>query len=188
MAFHLQRGGSVPLPPAAAGRGLLAVGLGRRRGPALAVGALVVDEHGRALSDRSFVHAGRPEAPGGAVRLAGPDGSGFEIDLGLLPAGAAGVRFAAAVQDPPEPCRSLGDVHGSYILIRTRSGDGTAAEADGGADLARYELEENLPTRSSVVIAELYRRAEGWRFRALGQDCTTDLDGIALRHGIAVGT
>ncbi|MFC9974190.1 TerD family protein [Spirillospora sp. NPDC127200] len=183
MAFHLQRGGSVPLPPAA-GRGLLAVDLGRRRGPALAVGALVVDEHGRALSDRSFVHAGRPEAPGGAVRLAGPDGSGFEVALALLPAGAAGVRFAAAVQDPPQPCRSLGDVHGPYVRVSVRSG--AEADADDGADLARYELEEDLPARSSVVIAELYRRAEGWRFRALGQDCTTDLHGIAHRHGIAV--
>ncbi len=182
MAFHLHRGGSVPLPPAA-GEGRLAVRLGRRRGPDLAVGALVVDEQGRALSDRSFVHAGRRESADGAVRLADPDGTGFTIDLALLPAEAAGVRFAATAQVPSGPCRSVGDAQGPYVQVSLESDD----ESD-GEDLARYELEEDLPARSSVVIAELYRRAGGWRFRALGQDCTTDLHGIAHRHGVTVRT
>lgn len=55
-----------------------------------------------------------------------------------------------------------------------------------GTELATYTA-VNLTTERAVVVVELYRRAGGWRLRAVGQGYDGGLAAVAADHGIAMG-
>ena len=55
-----------------------------------------------------------------------------------------------------------------------------------GTELATYTAVE-LTTERAVVVVELYRRAGGWRLRAVGQGYDGGLAAVAADHGITMG-
>jgi tellurium resistance protein TerD len=54
------------------------------------------------------------------------------------------------------------------------------------AELARYDLSEDASTETAMVFGELYRAADEWKFRAVGQGYSAGLTGIARDFGINV--
>jgi len=58
--------------------------------------------------------------------------------------------------------------------------------ADGNAEVARYDLTEDASTETAMVFGELYRNGADWKFRAVGQGYADGLRGIATDFGVSV--
>ncbi|WEO97665.1 TerD family protein [Streptomyces sp. FXJ1.172] len=147
--------------------------------PDVDASALLLGPDGRVRSDEDFVFYNQPRHPSGKVWRLGKkrvaegltdtiqsDLAGVEPDVGriLLVASADGVTF----DQVPALCILLYD-----------------ALAD-GEPLAHFEIKPETGAETALICGELYRRGEGWKFRALGEGYQDGLKGLATDFGISV--
>ncbi|GGW30601.1 CAP domain-containing protein [Streptomyces griseoloalbus] len=131
------------------------------------VSALITDDGGKVRDDRDFVFYNQPFAPG--ARLSGDT---LTVDPASLRPGATRVTVAVS---PGEPGTPLSGLPAPVLQV---------ADA-GGRPLARFSPPR--PRQEAVLLlAELYRRGEGWKLRALGQGYADGLAGLARDFGVDV--
>ncbi|WP_329339684.1 TerD family protein [Streptomyces sp. NBC_00663] len=148
--------------------------------PDVDASALLLGSDGRVRSDEDFVFYNQPRHPSGKVWRLGKkrvaegltdtiqtDLSGVESGVGqiLLVASADGVTF--------DRVRAL------RILLY----DGAVAE---GEPLAYFDIKPETGRETAMICGELYRRGDGWKFRALGEGYSDGLKGLASDFGISV--
>ncbi|MBU6534716.1 TerD family protein [Streptomyces mayonensis] len=148
--------------------------------PDVDASALLLGPDDRVRSDEDFVFYNQPRHPSGQVWRLGKkrvtegltdtiqtDLSAVEASVGriLLVASADGVAF--------EQVRSL------RILIHD------AADGD-GEPLAYFDVTPETGQETALICGELYRRGDGWKFRALGEGYSNGLKGLATDFGISV--
>ncbi|MFE2052377.1 CAP domain-containing protein [Streptomyces sp. NPDC059459] len=131
------------------------------------VSALVTDDGGKVRGDDDFVFYNQPEAPGARLR-----GDTLTVDPGRLRPGATRVTVAVSPSDPatalsalPSPTLQVTDARGRMLTRFTPA----------------------RPRQETVLLlAEFYRRGEGWKLRALGQGYADGLAGLARDFGVDV--
>ncbi|MET9059553.1 TerD family protein [Streptomyces antibioticus] len=136
--------------------------------------AFAVDEREQVPGDEDFFFYGAPEHPDGTVRLAtdGPTEQAVSVDLERLPLEIHRVVVAAAI----DGAATFSDVGAVEI---------TATCGIGAAPAARATLDA-ATTERTMILAELYRRGEGWRLRAVGQGYDHGLADLARGYGVDV--
>ncbi|MFE5815209.1 TerD family protein [Streptomyces sp. NPDC056479] len=148
--------------------------------PDVDASALLLGLDGRVRSDEDFVFYNQPRHPSGKVWRLGKkrhaegltdtiqtDLAGVESGVGqiLLVASADGVAF--------DRVRDL-----RIVLY-----DAAAADGD---PLAYFDIKPETGQETALICGELYRRGEGWKFRALGEGYSDGLRGLATDFGISV--
>ncbi|WP_028811197.1 TerD family protein [Streptomyces flavidovirens] len=149
--------------------------------PEVDASALLLDVDRRVRSDEDFVFYNQPRHPSGLVRSLGkkrlPDGvtDSVQTDLAALEPAVDRILIVASTDDVPfERVRDL----------RIEVYDATAAGS--GEALAYFEVRPETGAETALICGELYRRGEGWKFRALGEGYSNGLIGLATDHGISV--
>ncbi|SEB70735.1 Stress response protein SCP2 [Streptomyces sp. 2131.1] len=140
--------------------------------PDVDASALVLAADGRVRSDGDLVFYNQPRHGSGAVRHLGkqPGSDTLEADLAALGPDVQRVALCASADGG-----TFGQVPGLHLrLLDTVS----------GAELARFDMAAGPET--AYVCGELYRRAGGWKFRAVGQGYASGLAGLATDFGITV--
>jgi uncharacterized protein YkwD/stress response protein SCP2 len=155
---ELVPGGNLPLPD-----GAVTV---RVPGP-FDVSALVTDDGGKVRGDGDFVFYNQPTAPGASLR-----GDALTVDPARLRAGATRVTVAVSAA---EPGTALGRLPSPTLHVTDAA----------GRPLARFTPPH--PRQETVLLlAELYRRGDRWKLRALGQGYADGLAGLARDFGVDV--
>lgn len=155
--MRLTRGQNAPLPTTA-------VRFTATGDTVVDLSALVVDTTLRARSSDDFVFHDRPRT--GGVRW-GTDG--VDIDLGGVRSDAHAVLCVVGI-DPPAATSTVA----------------VALTDHTGAAVARFDI-DCRSAETSVICWELYRRAGGWKVRAVGQGYPDGLTGLTVHHGADVG-
>ncbi|MFJ8659159.1 TerD family protein [Streptomyces sp. NPDC093795] len=149
--------------------------------PDVDASALLLGPGGRVRSDEDFVFYNQPRHPSGLVRRLPKkrDSKGLtdtvEADLGALDASVDRVVIAASSDGGT--FRSVSDLR---ILVY---------DATPGPDrepLALFSVTAETGEETAIICGELYRRGDGWKFRAVGQGYPTGLVGLATDFGISV--
>ncbi|MFJ9668415.1 TerD family protein [Streptomyces sp. NPDC101219] len=148
--------------------------------PDVDASALLLGPDDRVRSDEDFVFYNQPRHPAGTVWRLGKkrdtdgltdtiqtDLAGTEPDVGriLLVASADGVTF--------DRVRDL-----RILLYDARTPD--------AEPLAFFDIRPETGQETALICGELYRRGEGWKFRALGEGYSNGLRGLATDFGISV--
>jgi stress response protein SCP2 len=148
--------------------------------PDVDASALLLGPDQRVRSDEDFVFYNQPRHPSGKVWRLGKkrvaegltdtiqtELTGVEPEVGriLLVASADGVTF--------DRVREL------RILLYDAADAGTEA-------LAYFDVKPETGEETALICGELYRRGEGWKFRALGEGYSNGLKGLATDFGISV--
>lgn len=148
--------------------------------PDVDASALLLGSDGRVRSDEDFVFYNQPRHPSGLVRrlpkrsLATGLTDTIEADLNALDPSVDQVVIAASSDGASfEQVRDL-----SIMLF-----DAAAAS---GEPLAVFEIRPETGAETAIICGELYRRGDGWKFRAVGQGYPTGLVGLATAFGISV--
>ncbi|WOX24580.1 TerD family protein [Streptomyces solicathayae] len=178
MTHAMQKGSNVPLDTAAV-RAVLRWTPGPGV-PDVDASALLLGSDGRVRSDEDFVFYNQPRHPSGLVRRLSKkreaDGltDTVEADLGALDPSVDQVVIAASSDGGT--FRNVSDLR---ILLYD-------AGAAGREPLALFDVKAETGEETAVICGELYRRGEGWKFRAVGQGYPTGLVGLATAFGISV--
>ncbi|MDQ0984222.1 TerD family protein [Streptomyces sp. V2I9] len=148
--------------------------------PDVDASALLLGASGRVRSDEDFVFYNQPRHPSGLVRRlpkrSVPEGltDTVEADLGALDTSVDQVVIAAS---------SDGAAFEQVPDLRILLFDAAFAE---GEPLAVFDVRPETGEETAIICGELYRRGEGWKFRAVGQGYPTGLIGLATAFGISV--
>ncbi|QNP68467.1 TerD family protein [Streptomyces roseirectus] len=131
------------------------------------VSALITDDGGTVRGDADFVFFNQPAAPGARLQ-----GDTLTLDPARLRAGAARVTLVVSPAGP------------GTLLARLPSPTLQVTDARGRV-LARFTPP---PVRAETVLllAEVYRRTNTWKVRALGQGYADGLAGLARDFGVDV--
>ncbi|MFF3516613.1 TerD family protein [Streptomyces sp. NPDC002573] len=178
MTHAMLKGSNVPLKTAAV-RAVLRWAPGQAA-PDVDASALLLGPDGRVRSDEDFVFYNQPRHPSGAVRLLGKkrETEGLtdtiQTDLTGVEPGVGQILLVASADDVPfDQVRSL------CVLLY----DASAADAE---PLAYFDIKPETGAETALICGELYRRGDGWKFRALGEGYSNGLKGLANDFGISV--
>ncbi|MFB8267807.1 TerD family protein [Streptomyces sp. NPDC055955] len=178
MTHAMLKGSNVPLE-ATAVRAVLRWTSGQGV-PDVDASALLLGPDGRVRSDEDFVFYNQPRHPSGKVWRLGKkhvaDGltDTIQSDLAGLGPEVGRVLLVASADDVP-----FDRVPALRILLYD------AAAAD-GEPLAHFDVKPETGAETALICGELYRRGEGWKFRALGEGYSNGLVGLATDFGISV--
>lgn len=191
MGVSLTKGGNVSLSKEAPGLRTVRVGLGWDSrvtdGSAfdLDASAFLVGETGRVRSDADFVYFNNLQGAGGAVLHHGDETSGITegddevitVHLSQVPQDVAKIIFSVTIYEADTRNQNFGMVSNAFVRV---------VNADGGVELARYDLSEDASTETAMVFGELYRHGAEWKFRAVGQGFSGGLGPLARSYGVNV--
>ncbi|MET7615552.1 TerD family protein [Streptomyces sp. NPDC005408] len=148
--------------------------------PDVDASALLLGTDGRVRSDEDFVFYNQPRHPSGLVRrlpkkrVAEHLTDTVEADLSALDPSVDQVVLAAS---------SDGDSFQHVRDLRILLYDASLADSD---PLAVFDVKPETGEETAIICGELYRRGEGWKFRAVAQGYPTGLVGLATAFGISV--
>ncbi|MBO1419740.1 TerD family protein [Streptomyces sp. FH025] len=192
MSVALTKGGNVSLGRQAPGLRTVRVCLGWTAGAGydLDASALLCGASGKVLTDQHFVFFNNLQSPDGSVRHQGgsggngSNGSGggedrerIDVRLADVSADVQRIVFPVAIYDATQRRQTFGQVRGAYIRL---------VDADGGGEVARYDVAPEAGSETAMVFGELYRHGADWKFRAVGQGYASGLAGIATDFGVDV--
>ncbi|MFE7030355.1 TerD family protein [Streptomyces sp. NPDC057621] len=182
MTHAMLKGSNVPLD-ATAVRAVLRWTPGRGV-PDVDASALLLGPDGRVRSDEDFVFYNQPRHPSGKVWRLGKkrvnDGLAegltdtIQSDLAGVDNGVGRILLVASAEDV-----TFDQVRGLRIVVF----DATIADAE---PLAYFDIKPETGEETALICGELYRRGEGWKFRALGEGYSNGLQGLAADFGIYV--
>jgi tellurium resistance protein TerD len=191
MAVSLSKGGNVSLSKEAPGLKGVRVGLGWDTrvtdGSAFDLDAsvFVLNETGRVRSDADFVFYNNKNGANGAVVHQGDnltgEGSGDDevvaVTLDQLTPDIQKLSFAVTIHDADGRRQNFGMVSNAYIRV---------VNAEGGTEIARYDLSEDASTETAMTFGELYRHGGEWKFKAIGQGFAGGLGPLAQSFGVNI--
>ncbi|OPF76808.1 stress protein [Streptomyces antioxidans] len=153
--------------------------------PDVDASALLLGPDDRVRSDEDFVFYNQPQHPSGLVRHlpktphqdALTDTVEAEL-IGLEPEVRRVVIAASADGGTFGQVRDL-----SLLLYDASPGAPDAADSE---PVAIFAVLPDTGKETALICGEVYRRGDGWKFRALGQGYESGLVGLATEYGISV--
>jgi stress response protein SCP2 len=148
--------------------------------PDVDASALLLGPAGQVRSDEDFVFYNQPRHPSGKVwwlgkkRVAEGPTDTIQTDLAGVEPEVSRILVVASAED-----NTFDRVQGLRILLY----DAAVAEGD---PLLYFDIKPETGEETALICGELYRRGEGWKFRALGEGYANGLRGLAVDFGITV--
>lgn len=141
---------------------------------ALDPSAFLVAENGKVRSDADMVFYNQESAEKGCVRLVESVGgqARFAIALTDVPSTIVKIIFCLTVETPG---RSMAGFVGTALGV-----------LEGGREAHRFEPALSGASEVSMMVAELYRRDNNWKIRAIGQGFRDGLGALATSLGVDV--
>ncbi|HNG94433.1 MAG TPA: TerD family protein, partial [Acidobacteriota bacterium] len=149
----------------------------------LDVSCFLLKPDGKVRSDADFIFYNQNKDLAKSVFLltegdsALPQGAaiGFQAILNKIPASISKLAFCLTIYEATPRRQSFGQVKGIRIFLTNRA----------GTLLGQYELSNHLTSETAVILGELYRYKDQWKFRAVGQGYTGGLATLATGFGVA---
>ena len=82
------------------------------------------------------------------------------VDLTRVPQNIDRIVFVVNIYNCVQRKQHFGMVENAYIRI---------VDKGAGETIASYNLTEDYSGKTSMVVGEIYRRGDGWKFNAIGQ-------------------
>lgn len=138
--------------------------------------AFALTSAGKVGGDEGFIFYNQPELPGGGIRRS-QDGRSFDIAFDRLPGSIERLVVALTVHEGRQRKQSFTQ------LSRVRA---VLSDAQTRQPLAEFPLTTTGMPETALIVAELYRRNNEWKFRAAGQGFVGGLGPLAQQYGVEV--
>jgi tellurium resistance protein TerD len=189
MAISLQKGGNVNLSKEAPGLKKMIIGLGwdprATDGAAFDLdgSAFLLKTDGKVRGDTDFIFYNNLKSTDGSVTHSGDNTSGsgdgddekVVVDLTLVPAEIEKISVCVTIHQAEERKQNFGQVSKAYMRC---------LNADGNAEIARFDLSEDGSVETAMIFGEIYRAGAEWKFKAIGQGFKGGLGPLATSFGV----
>ena len=92
-----------------------------------------------------------------------------------MPAEIDRLSFCVTIHEAEQRKQNFGMVGKAFIRC---------LNANGNAELARYDLSEDSSVETAMIFGELYRAGAEWKFKAVGQGFKGGLGPLARSFGV----
>ena len=147
--------------------------------------AFLLGANGKVQSDLDFVFYNNLKHSSGAVQHMGDNLTGagegddeqIKVDLSKVPANISKITFTVTIHEADVRKQNFGQVSNAFIRI---------VDETNGKELIRYDLGEDFSVETAVVVGELYRNNNEWKFNAVGSGYKGGLRSLCLDFGVNV--
>ncbi len=147
--------------------------------------AFMLGDNGKCPTDKEFIFYSNLEHPSESVKHMGDNltGSGdgddeqIKVDLSRIPSNVSKVAFTVTIYDAETRRQNFGQVSNAFIRI---------VDETTGQELIRYDLGEDFSIETAVVVGELYKNNNEWKFNAIGSGFQGGLAALCGHYGIEV--
>ena len=94
-----------------------------------------------------------------------------------MPNNSEKISVAVTIYDANNRLQNFGMVENAYIRV---------LDEETGEQLLRYDLSEDFSTETAIVVGEIYRRNNEWKFKAVGSGYNGGLEALCRTYGIDV--
>ena len=191
MAISLSKGGNVSLSKEAPGLKAVLVGLGwdaRATDGAdfdLDASAFMLNDGGKVRTDQDFIFYNNLKSVDGSIEHTGDnltgegegDDEAIKVNLNAIPDSIQKIAFSVTIHDAENRKQNFGMVSNAFIRV---------VNQDGGKEIARFDLTEDMSTETAMIFGEIYRHSGEWKFKAVGQGFKGGLGPLAKNYGVNV--
>ncbi len=187
MAINLQKGQRVDLTKGNAGLSQIKIGLGwdpveQKKGGLLGglfgggssqevdcdASVLMLNENGKLVSKENLIYFGNLRSKCGSVWHTGDnltgegDGDDEQIIsiLNQIPSNIHKLLFVVNIYDSVKRKQDFGMIQNAFIRV---------VNMDNKEELIRYNLTEDYTGKTALVVGEIYRHGNEWKFAAIGE-------------------
>lgn len=169
---------------------LIEIGLGWDLAPGgqsydLDVEAFLLGQTDKVVGDDWFVFYNQPTSPDGSVRLLGDSTNGagvgddeiIQVRLSQVNASVSKILFIVTINEAKERGYNFSNVQNAYVRIVDKSTNN---------ELVRFNLTDYYNTVCSMMVGEVYKHNNEWKFAPIGDGTADDLEGLCIRYGVSV--
>ena len=190
MAISLQKGQKIDLTKSNPGLTKIVVGLGWDTNKYsggydfdLDASAFLLDKNSKAGGIEDFIFYNNLVGGGGSVRHTGDnltgEGEGDDeqiiIDLIAVPVHVDKIAITVTIHEAVARGQNFGQVSNAYVHVINEAN---------GQELMRYDLGEDFSVETALVVCELYRHQNEWRFNAVGSGFSGGLAALCSNYGL----
>ena len=135
--------------------------------------AFLQEYGGKVGGDNDFIFYGNTSHDSGGVKHCGDDS--LEIDLSKIPKRIEKISFTATIYDADVRKQNFSHIGNAIFKIKNSQ----------GADVAIFPL-ENFSVETAIVLGEIYRYKNSWKFNAVGAGFSGGLAALCKNFGIEV--
>ncbi|CAM4503274.1 hypothetical protein HMSSN036_27860 [Paenibacillus macerans] len=145
--------------------------------------AFLLHADGKAKGIEDFVFYNNPKTPNGSVIHTGDNRTGegegddeqIIIDFSLIPPHIHRVGISVTIHDAVARNQNFGHISNAFVRV---------VDAETDREIARYDLGEDFSLETAVVVCELYRHGEEWKFQAIGSGFNGGLAALCRNYGL----
>jgi len=127
----------------------------------------ILGDNKKIIADEYFVFYNNLKSPDGAVEHTGDNLTGagdgddeqIKVDLSKIDAKVSEICIVVTIHEAEARKQNFGQVRNSFIRI---------FDAATGADILKYELEEDFSIETAVEFGRIYKKDNNWKFEAVG--------------------
>jgi len=149
----------------------------------LDVEVFMLDANDRIVGDSWFVFYNQLVSPDGSVRHSGDNRTGagagddevVNIQLSRVNPQVQKLVFIVTISEAQERGHNFGQMQNAYIRV---------VDSSSSKELVRFNLTDYYTNVVSMLVAELYKHNNEWKFNPIGEGLMDDLLGLCRRYGV----
>jgi tellurium resistance protein TerD len=192
MAIQLSKGQRIDLTKTNPGLKRAVIGLGwdtnKYQGGHdfdLDASAFLVDADDKCVNDQDFIFYNNLSHPSESVIHTGDnltgEGEGDDeqliVDFSKIPSYVHKIGITVTIHDADARRQNFGQVSNAFVRLVDDASDN---------ELLRFDLGEDFSIETAVVICELYRHGNEWKFNAIGSGFSGGLADLCRNYGLQV--
>jgi len=144
------------------------------------VAAFLLSGRNRCERDEDFIFYGNPVSVNGAVSHAGAaagDKEAVMVALARLSEDVTKIAFTVTIHEGERLGHFMQEVSGLYVRL---------VNEETGEELLRFPFGSEFTRETAVVVGDLYRHNEEWKFNAIGSGFYGGLEALCTNFGLEV--
>lgn len=145
--------------------------------------AFALNNTGKCASQDDFIFFKNLKHSSGGITHSGDNLTGkgegddevITVDFGKVPASVEKIVFAVSIFKASERKQNFGMVDKAFIRV---------VNIEDNKEIVKYDLTEDYSTATSVIIGEIYRKDNDWKFTAIGEGKKEEILGMAKLYGL----
>jgi len=152
--------------------------------------AFLIGDNGKVLSDNDFIFYNNLESKNGAVTHKGDnltgDGDGDDevivLNFSKMPSDVKSIAITVTIHDAANRKQNFGQISNAFVRVAKMAND----EDMKGEDVLVFNLEEDFSVETALVVCEIYRHQNQWKFNAVGAGYQGGLEALCRSYGVSV--
>ncbi|MDR2484985.1 MAG: TerD family protein [Treponema sp.] len=152
--------------------------------------AFLLGADGKVSRDEDFIFYSNLKSRNDAVIHTGDNRTGagdgddetIIITFSKVPADVAKIAIAVTIYDAGTRKQNFGQVSNAYVRVAKMADDRDFS----GEEVLRFDLGEDFSTETALVVCEIYRHGNDWKFNAVGSGYSGGLAALCRGFGVDV--